>query len=36
VALPGSPKAIALAVDRILAPVLVHAAALARGEKHGH
>jgi molybdopterin adenylyltransferase len=35
-ALPGSPKAIALAVDRILAPILPHAAALARGDKHGH
>jgi molybdenum cofactor biosynthesis protein B len=35
-ALPGSPKALALAVDRILAPILVHAVALARGEKHGH
>jgi molybdenum cofactor biosynthesis protein B len=35
-ALPGSPKAIALAVDRILAPILAHACALARGEKHGH
>ena len=36
VALPGSPKALALAVDRILAPMLVHAVALARGKKHGH
>jgi molybdenum cofactor biosynthesis protein B len=35
-ALPGSPKAISLAIDRVLAPVLVHATALARGEKHGH
>jgi molybdopterin adenylyltransferase len=35
-ALPGSPKAVVLAVDRILAPVLPHAVALARGEKHGH
>jgi molybdenum cofactor biosynthesis protein B len=35
-ALPGSPKAIALAVDRILAPILPHAVALARGERHGH
>ncbi len=35
-ALPGSPKAVALGVDRILAPLLPHAAALARGEKHGH
>jgi molybdenum cofactor biosynthesis protein B len=36
VALPGSPKAIVLAVDRILVPILAHAVALARGEKHGH
>jgi molybdopterin adenylyltransferase len=35
-ALPGSPKAVALAVDRILAPILAHAVALARGEKPGH
>lgn len=35
-ALPGSPKAVALAVDRVLAPILVHAVALARGDKHGH
>jgi len=35
-ALPGSPKAVALAVDRILAPILPHAAALARGDKQGH
>lgn len=35
-ALPGSPRAIALAVDRVLAPILVHAVALARGERHGH
>jgi molybdopterin adenylyltransferase len=31
-ALPGSPKAVALAVDRVLAPILPHAVALARGE----
>jgi molybdopterin adenylyltransferase len=31
VALPGSPRALALAVERILAPVLPHAAAQARG-----
>jgi len=31
-ALPGSPKAVALAVDRVLAPILAHAVALARGE----
>jgi molybdopterin adenylyltransferase len=36
VALPGSPKAVVLAVDRVLAPILAHAVALARGEKHGH
>ena len=35
-ALPGSPKALSLAVDKILAPILPHAVALARGEKHGH
>jgi molybdenum cofactor biosynthesis protein B len=35
-ALPGSPKAVVLAVDRVLAPILVHACALARGQKHGH
>jgi molybdenum cofactor biosynthesis protein B len=35
-ALPGSPKAVTLAVDRVLAPILPHAVALARGEKHGH
>lgn len=35
-ALPGSPKAVVLAVDRVLAPILVHAVALARGTKHGH
>jgi molybdopterin adenylyltransferase len=35
-ALPGSPKAIALAMDRVLVPILPHAVALARGEKHGH
>jgi molybdenum cofactor biosynthesis protein B len=36
VALPGSPKALALAIDAIVAPILHHAAALARGEKLGH
>jgi molybdopterin adenylyltransferase len=36
VALPGSPAALALAIDRVLAPVLVHAVALVGGEKHGH
>lgn len=35
-ALPGSPKAVVLAVDRVLAPVLPHAVALARGGRHGH
>jgi molybdenum cofactor biosynthesis protein B len=35
-ALPGSPKAVVLAVDRVLAPILAHAVALVRGEKHGH
>jgi molybdenum cofactor biosynthesis protein B len=35
-ALPGSPKAVVLAVDRVLAPILPHAVALSRGEKHGH
>ena len=35
-ALPGSPKAIALAMDRIVAPILPHAVALARGGKHEH
>jgi molybdenum cofactor biosynthesis protein B len=35
-ALPGSPKAVVLAVDEVLAPILPHAVALARGGKHGH
>jgi molybdenum cofactor biosynthesis protein B len=35
-ALPGSPKALALAVESILAPILPHAVALAQGKKHGH
>lgn len=35
-ALPGSPRAVALAVDRVLAPMVVHAVALLRGDKHGH
>jgi molybdenum cofactor biosynthesis protein B len=34
--LPGSPKAMALAVEKILGPLLPHATALARGENHGH
>jgi molybdopterin adenylyltransferase len=36
VALPGSPTAVVLAVDRILAPILQHAVALASGQKHRH
>jgi molybdenum cofactor biosynthesis protein B len=38
-ALPGSPKAVVLAVDRVLAPILAHAVTLARGDEvrhHGH
>lgn len=35
-ALPGSPKAVVLAVDRVLAPILAHAVAIARGDKDGH
>jgi molybdenum cofactor biosynthesis protein B len=35
-ALPGSPRAVVLAVDKLLAPILGHAVALARGDKHGH
>jgi len=35
-ALPGSPKAVVLAVDRLLAPILPHAVGLLRGSKHGH
>jgi molybdenum cofactor biosynthesis protein B len=35
-ALPGSPRAVTLAVDKVLAPILAHAVALARGDKHGH
>jgi molybdenum cofactor biosynthesis protein B len=35
-ALPGSPRGVALAVDALLAPMLAHAVALARGEPHGH
>jgi molybdenum cofactor biosynthesis protein B len=37
-ALPGSPKAVVLAVDRVLAPILAHAVGLVRGGsagKHG-
>jgi molybdenum cofactor biosynthesis protein B len=36
VALPGSPAALALAVEQILAPVLPHAAALASGRGKHH
>ncbi len=35
-ALPGSPKGVILAIDRILAPILPHAVALARGQRTGH
>ncbi len=35
-ALPGSPRAVALAVDKVLGPVLAHAVALARGDGPGH
>jgi molybdenum cofactor biosynthesis protein B len=41
-ALPGSPKAVVLGVDELLAPMMGHAIALLRGEKthhgprHGH
>ena len=35
-ALPGSPKAVVLAVDRLLAPILAHAVAVARGGTHAH
>ncbi len=36
VALPGSPRAVTLAVDRVLAPILPHAVALVRGDAPGH
>ena len=36
VALPGSPAALALAVEQMLAPVLPHAAALASGRGNHH
>jgi molybdopterin adenylyltransferase len=36
VALPGSPRAVVLAVDAILATILSHAVALARGESPTH
>jgi molybdenum cofactor biosynthesis protein B len=35
-ALPGSPKAVVLAIDLILAPILPHAVALARGRATRH
>jgi molybdenum cofactor biosynthesis protein B len=35
-ALPGSPKAVVLGVDRVLAPVLGHMVTLARGTKASH
>lgn len=35
-ALPGSPAALALGVEKILAPVLPHAIALLRGRTHHH
>jgi molybdenum cofactor biosynthesis protein B len=35
-ALPGSPRAVTLAVDQVLAPVLPHAVALARGDAPAH
>jgi len=41
IALPGSPKAVVLGVDKLIAPTLGHAIALASGRgghhaKHGH
>jgi len=36
VALPGSPKAVVLGVDRVLAPVLTHAVGLLRTSKGHH
>lgn len=35
-ALPGSPNALALAVEKLLAPMLPHAVALLRGETRHH
>jgi molybdenum cofactor biosynthesis protein B len=35
-ALPGSPKAVQLAMDRIIAPLLEHALAMLRGQGHRH
>jgi molybdenum cofactor biosynthesis protein B len=36
VALPGSPRAVVLGVDRVLAPILGHAVGLLRGERPSH
>jgi molybdopterin adenylyltransferase len=36
VALPGSPKAVTLAVEQLVVPLLVHAVALCRGEAGQH
>ena len=38
IALPGSPKAVRLGVEALIAPTLAHAVALAsgRGGHHGH
>lgn len=36
IALPGSPKAIRLAVEQLVAPTLAHASALASGRDTGH
>lgn len=36
VALPGSPKAVVLAVDHVIVPILSHAVALARGRAPAH
>jgi molybdopterin adenylyltransferase len=35
-ALPGSPNAVVLGVDRVLAPMVGHAVALLRGDRPGH
>jgi molybdenum cofactor biosynthesis protein B len=35
-ALPGSPAAVTLAVDRLIAPILSHAVGIARGDVRGH
>lgn len=34
--LPGSPKAVVLGVDRVIAPILPHAVGLLRGSKRMH